>query len=153
MTPVEVALADALERLRALELGDAFEPRAAAAIVGSGLHRLVVPVAAGGFGARMAESAEVLTVIGSVDGSTALGFAMQVHAVGALIDSVGVPDGLRERVFRSIVDDGALVNNAATEEGGGSPARGAVPGTTAVAEADGSWRLTGRRPGPPGSRT
>ena len=93
----------------------------------------------------MAESAEVLTVIGSVDGSTALGFAMQVHAVGALIDSVGVPDGLRERVFRSIVDDGALVNNAATEEGGGSPARGAVPGTTAVAEADGSWRLTGEK--------
>jgi len=145
MTAIEGALADALERLRALELGDTFEPRAAAGLVESGIHRLVVPVAAGGLGARMAESAEVLMSLGAVDGSTALGFAMQVHVVGAQIDSVGVPDGLRERVFRSIVADGALVNNAATEEGGGSPARGAVPGTTAVAEADGSWRLTGEK--------
>ena len=48
-------------------------------------------------------------------------------------------------MFRAIVEDGALVNNAATEEGGGSPARGAVPGTTAVAEADGTWRLTGEK--------
>ena len=48
-------------------------------------------------------------------------------------------------MFRAIVEDGALVNNAATEDGGGSPARGAVPGTTAVAEADGTWRLTGEK--------
>ncbi len=52
---------------------------------------------------------------------------------------------LRERVFRAIVEDGALVNNAATEEGGGSPARGAVPGTTAASEADGTWRLAGEK--------
>jgi alkylation response protein AidB-like acyl-CoA dehydrogenase len=70
---------------------------------------------------------------------------MQVHVVGALVDSADVPAGLRERVFRAIAEDGALVNNAATEEGGGSPARGAVPGTTAVAEADGTWRLTGEK--------
>ena len=43
----------------------------------------------------------------------------------------GVPGGLRDRVFRAVVDDGALLNNAATEEGGGSPARGAIPGTIA----------------------
>ncbi len=145
MTAIEIALADALQRLGALELGDAFEPRVAAAIVGSGLHRLVVPASAGGLGARMAESAEVLMALGALDGSTALGFAMQVHVVGALVDSVRVPDGLRERVFRSVVGDGALLNNAATEEGGGSPARGAIPGTTAVADADGSSRLTGEK--------
>ena len=83
--------------------------------------------------------------LGSVDGSTALGFAMQVHVVGALVDSTGVPDTLRDRVYAAIVHRGALVNNAATEEGGGSPARGAIPGTVAVAEADGSWRLTGEK--------
>jgi alkylation response protein AidB-like acyl-CoA dehydrogenase len=93
----------------------------------------------------MAESAEALMALGGLDGSTALGFAMQVHVVGALVDSVGVPDRLRERVLRSIVDDGALLNNAATEEGGGSPARGAIPGTTAVADANGTWRLTGEK--------
>jgi alkylation response protein AidB-like acyl-CoA dehydrogenase len=145
VSTIEGALADALERLRALERVDAFEPRAAEAIITSGLHRLVVPAAAGGLGARMADSAEVLMALGAIDGATALGFAMQVHVVGALVDSMAVPDHLRQRVFRSVVHDGALVNNAATEEGGGSPARGAVPGTTAVADANGTWRLTGEK--------
>jgi alkylation response protein AidB-like acyl-CoA dehydrogenase len=145
MNAIDSALADALDRLRALDLGDVFEPRAAEAIIASGLHRLVVPTAAGGLGARMTEGAEVLMALGAVDGATALGFAMQVHVVGALADSLSVPADLRERIFRSIVDDRALVNNAATEEGGGSPARGAIPGTTAFAEVDGSWRLTGEK--------
>jgi alkylation response protein AidB-like acyl-CoA dehydrogenase len=139
------ALTDVLLRLQALELGDEFDPRAARVIVDSGLHRLAVPAAAGGMGARMAEAAEILMALGAVDGATALGFAMQVHVVGALAESDGVPDGLRERLFRAIVTDGALVNNAATEEGGGSPARGAIPGTIAVAAADGTWRLTGEK--------
>lgn len=142
---IENAKADALERLSALDLGDAFEPSAAEAIVAAGLHRLVVPVTDGGLGASMAGAAEVLMALGALDGATALGFAMQVHVVGALRDSVGVPPGLRERVFRAVVDDGALINNAATEEGGGSPARGAVPGTTAVVAADGTWRLSGEK--------
>jgi alkylation response protein AidB-like acyl-CoA dehydrogenase len=145
VTAIDEAVEDALGRLGALDLGERFEPRAAEAIVGSGLHRLVVPASAGGLGARMAEAAGVLMRLGAVDGSTALGFAMQVHVVGALVDSTGVPAGLRDRVFRAVVDDGALVNNAATEEGGGSPARGALPGTTAVAESDGTWRLTGEK--------
>ncbi len=145
MTALDAMLTDAIERLRTLDLGDAFEPRAAAAIVASGLPRLVVPASAGGPGARMASAAEVLMALGALDGSTALGFAMQVHVVGALVDSAAVPDGLRARVFDAIVRDGALVNNAATEDGGGSPARGAIPGTTAAADADGSWRLTGEK--------
>jgi alkylation response protein AidB-like acyl-CoA dehydrogenase len=142
---VEGALADAIERLLALDLDDRFEPRAAEAIVASGLHRLVVPAATGGLGSRMADAAEVLMALGAVDGSTALGFAMQVHVVGALVDAAGVPDDLRDRVFGLIVRDGALVNNAATEAGGGSPSRGAIPGTIAAGEAGGSWRLTGEK--------
>jgi alkylation response protein AidB-like acyl-CoA dehydrogenase len=145
MTAIDDALADAVERLRALDLGDTFDPRAAEAIVASGLHRLVVPESAGGLGARMAQAARVLMALGAVDGSTGLGFAMQVHVIGALVDSVAVPSGLRERLYRAIVENGALVNNAATEEGGGSPARGAIPGTTATADADGTWRLTGEK--------
>ncbi|MEO8572019.1 MAG: hypothetical protein ABI553_10020, partial [Chloroflexota bacterium] len=138
MNPIDDALATALDNLRALELGDAFEPRAADAIVAAGLHRLVVPGNAGGLGARMVDAAETLMMLGAVDGATALGFAMQVHVTGALVDSADVPAAFRARVFRSVVDDGALVNNAATEEGGGSPARGAVPGTTATPDPDGT---------------
>jgi alkylation response protein AidB-like acyl-CoA dehydrogenase len=143
--PATGTVSDVLQRLRDLELGDEFDPRAARLIVDAGLHRLTVPAAAGGLGASMAEAAEVLMALGAMDGSTTLGFAMQVHVVGALAQSDAVPDGLRERLFRAVVSDGALVNNAATEEGGGSPARGAIPGTLAVAAADGTWRLTGEK--------
>ena len=140
------AAGDALvERLAALDLGDAFDPRAARAIVESGLHRLTVPAEAGGLGASMVEAAEVLARVGAVDGSTGLGFAMQVHVIGAMRDAPGVPDAIRDRVYRAIVEDGALVNNAATEEGGGSPARGAIPGTTARPDDDGTWRLSGEK--------
>jgi alkylation response protein AidB-like acyl-CoA dehydrogenase len=145
MTALDGVLTDASDRLGALDLGDAFEPRAAEAILAAGLHRLVVPAAAGGLGARMSDAAGVLAALGAIDGSTALGFAMQVHVTGALVDSTGVDDGLRDRIFRAIVDDGALLNNAATEEGGGSPARGAIPGTIARPAADGTKRLTGEK--------
>ena len=68
MTPaIASALDDAVTRLRTLELGDVFEPRAAAAIVASGLHGLCVPIEAGGLGASMTEAADVLMAIGAVD--------------------------------------------------------------------------------------
>ncbi len=142
---IEDARSDALSRLSALDLGDAFEPRAAAAIVDAGLHRLCVPASAGGLGATMTDAAEVLAAIGAIDGATALGLAMQTHVVGALRESTALPESVRERLYRAIVDEGALVNNAATEEGGGSPARGAIPGTTARPGQDGTWRLTGEK--------
>jgi alkylation response protein AidB-like acyl-CoA dehydrogenase len=139
------ALDDAVERLRALVLGDAFDPRAAAAIVASGLHGLCVPIESGGLGASMVEAAEVLMAVGAVDGSTGLGYSMQVHVTGAMRETEAFPSALRERLYRAIVDHGALLNNAATEEGGGSPARGAIPGTVAVQGTDGTWRLTGEK--------
>jgi alkylation response protein AidB-like acyl-CoA dehydrogenase len=142
---IAAALEDAIERLGPLELGDAFEPQAAAAIVGAGLHRLCVPTDAGGLGASMREAAEVLMALGAVDGSTALGFAMQVHVTGAMREADQFARDMRERLYRAIVDDGALLNNAATEEGGGSPARGAIPGTQAEEAGDGTWRLTGEK--------
>jgi alkylation response protein AidB-like acyl-CoA dehydrogenase len=145
MSAIDDTLGDALERLGALDLGDAFEPRAAEAIVASGLHRVMVPAAAGGLGARMTDAVEVLAALGAIDGSTALGFAMQVHVTGALVDSTGISGAFRDGVFRAIVEDGALLNNASTEEGGGSPARGAIPGTVATHDVDGTWRLTGEK--------
>lgn len=146
MTPaIETALGEALARLEALALGDAFDPAAARAIVDAGLAGLVVPPDWGGLGASMCEAVEVLLAIGAVDGSTALGFAMQVHVTGAIRDATVFPDDIRAGVFRSVVEDGALLNNASTETGGGSPARGAIPGTLASPDATGAWRLTGEK--------
>jgi alkylation response protein AidB-like acyl-CoA dehydrogenase len=146
MTPaIETALREALVRLETLELGDAFDPAAARAIVDAGLAGLVVPTESGGLGASLREAVEVLLAIGAVDGSTALGFAMQVHVIGAIRDATVFPDDIRAEVFRSVVEDGALLNNAATETGGGSPARGAIPGTLASPDSTGTWRLTGEK--------
>jgi alkylation response protein AidB-like acyl-CoA dehydrogenase len=146
MTPeATAALHDAVARLRELDLGDEFDPRAAEAIVGSGLHRLIVPAAEGGMGAGLADAAEVLMAIGSVDGSTALGFAMHVHVAGSALEGPGWPDAARRRLVRAVLDDGALINAASTEESGGSPSRGAIPGTVAAADPDGGWRLTGEK--------
>ena len=142
---IESALGAAIERIRPLELGDTFEPRAAAEVVASGLHGLCVPVEAGGLGATMVEAAEVLLALGAVDGSTALGFAMQVHVTAAMREDDQFDPSMRERVYRAILEDGALLNNAATEEGGGSPARGAIPGTLAERDAGVTWRLTGEK--------
>jgi alkylation response protein AidB-like acyl-CoA dehydrogenase len=138
--------ADARERLDRLEPGDTFDPRVPAAIVAAGLHLLPVPLTAGGLGSSMAEAAEVLSSLGAIDGSTALGFAMHIHAVGSIADSAVWPKGTRDRLYRAIVEDGALVNNASTEEGGGSPARGAIPGTIAAVDpSSGGWCLTGEK--------
>ncbi|MBI3748851.1 MAG: acyl-CoA/acyl-ACP dehydrogenase, partial [Chloroflexi bacterium] len=139
-------LAAAVASIEALRPGDEFDPRVPAAIVGAGLHRLPVPANAGGLGGTMSESAAVLATLGAVDGSAALGFAMHVHTVGSIADCVVWPAAPRERLYRSIVGDGALANNASTEDGGGSPARGAIPGTVARREpgADG-WTLTGEK--------
>lgn len=141
---IGTALRDAIERVRALDPADSFDDRVPAAIREAGLHRLPVPVAAGGLGASMVESAEVLAALGAVDGSTALGFAMHVHAVGSIGQSPGWPGEARDCVYRAVVADGAFFNNAATEAGGGSPARGAIPGTTAT-PVDGGWRVRGEK--------
>lgn len=141
---IDGPLRDVLSRLRALEPGDSFDPRVPEVFVAAGLHRLPVPATHGGLGASMSEAAAVLLELGAVDGSTALGFAMHVHAVGSIADSTSWPVRTRDRVYAAIVEAGALVNNAATEEGGGSPARGAIPGTLAEPDGDG-WQLTGEK--------
>ena len=142
------SLERAIERVLALAPGDTFDPRIPAALVAARLHLLPVPVASGGLGASMAECAEALAALGAVDGSTALGFAMHVHSIGSISESAGLHDAARDRVYRAIVAEGALFNNAATEAAGGSPARGAIPETIASAvpaREGGGWRLTGEK--------
>jgi alkylation response protein AidB-like acyl-CoA dehydrogenase len=142
---IEGALERASAGLHALDLGDAFQPRAAAVIVEAGLAGLCVPASAGGVGATLTEAAQVLLALGAIDGSTALGFAMQVHVTGALRDGIGIDDAVRSAIWARVVEGEALLNNAATEEGGGSPARGAIPGTVARPATDGTWRLRGEK--------
>jgi alkylation response protein AidB-like acyl-CoA dehydrogenase len=151
--PIELEdrLAAACTAVVALDPGDAFDPSVPAAIVASGLHLAAVPTSLGGGGAGFTQTFRILTALGAIDGATALGFAMHLHVTGAAAQSDGWPPVLRERLFRAVVDEGALVNAASTEEGGGSPSRGAIPGMRATpADANGGatagqWRLTGEK--------
>jgi alkylation response protein AidB-like acyl-CoA dehydrogenase len=145
---IERPLQGVIERLRALEPGDQFDARIPEVFVASGLHRLPIPEQSGGLGASMSEAASVLLRLGAVDGATALGFAMHVHVVGSVAESDGWPGATRDLLYRTVIEEGALVNNAATEEGGGSPARGAIPGTIAEpagTSAGAGWWLTGEK--------
>ncbi|MGZ8527238.1 MAG: acyl-CoA dehydrogenase family protein [Candidatus Limnocylindrales bacterium] len=143
------ALAAGLEHARAglsgLDLGEAYDPAAPAAIVAAGLHLAPVPVEHGGLGLGPRDAVELLAALAAIDGSTALGFAMHVHVVGSMAESPGWPAGLRERLYGAIRDEGALLNAAATEDRGGSPARGALPETTATPDATGGYLLTGEK--------
>ncbi|TME84306.1 MAG: acyl-CoA dehydrogenase [Chloroflexi bacterium] len=130
-------LADAVERLRALNLEDErFRPEVPAALVGAGLHAICLPADAGGLGAGMREVVLVQLALGAVDGSAALGLGMHQHVLGSAVESGGWPGAVRDNVYRAIREEGALLNSAATEERGGSPARGALPETTARIEGD-----------------
>jgi len=139
-------LAAACAAVEALAPADTFDPAVPAAIVASGMHLAAVPPELGGDGAGLTEAVRILTALGAIDGATALGFAMHLHVTGAAAQSEAWPPVLRERLFRAVVGDAALVNAASTEDGGGSPARGAIPGTIATLDdATGAWRLTGEK--------
>jgi alkylation response protein AidB-like acyl-CoA dehydrogenase len=138
-------LTDAETRLRALPLGDVFDPEAPAALVAAGLHLAPVPIEAGGQGIGMLEAVDLLAALAAIDGSVGLGFAMHVHVVGSMPQSNGWPIGRREAIYGAIRDQGALINAASTEDQGGSPARGAIPGTIAVVDPDGGYTITGEK--------
>lgn len=134
----------AVEALEAVDPGDTYDPAVPSALVASGLQRLCLPVEAGGLGGGMVEAVSVLSTLGAISGSAALGFAMHTHVVGALGESEGWPTGLRSWVEQLVVVEGGLLNSAATEEGSGSPARGGLPATVAT-EVSGGFRLTGEK--------
>jgi alkylation response protein AidB-like acyl-CoA dehydrogenase len=137
-------LAQAIAAIEAIDPGDRYEPAVPAAVVASGLHLLCLPVAHGGLGGGMVEAVEVLSALGAVSGSAALGFAMHTHVVGSLFESEGWPEPLRQWLGGLVRDEAALLNSAATEEGSGSPARGGLPSTRAV-EVEGGARISGEK--------
>jgi len=142
--PYEPILAEAVRLLRPLAGVETFDPAVPAALVQAGLHRLPLPVESGGLGGRLGEAVRVLAALGAVDGSAALGMAMHFHTLGAAVESGAWPAALRHETCRAVREEGALLNLTATEERGGSPARGAIPATTARRQ-DAGWVVNGEK--------
>jgi alkylation response protein AidB-like acyl-CoA dehydrogenase len=141
---ISAALADGLRLLRPLAGSDVFDFAVPSSLVQAGLHLLPLPLEAGGLGGRLSEAAQVLAALGAVDGSAALGLAMHYHTLGAAVESCAWPVNLLNEVFRAVREEGALINLTATETQGGSPARGAIPGTTARRQGAG-WIINGEK--------
>ncbi|GAB3057017.1 acyl-CoA dehydrogenase family protein [Salinicoccus sesuvii] len=109
-----------------------------------GYPQLSIPTAYGGGGITLEELMQHQQIIAEFDGATALSIGWHM---GIIMD-VGEKQTWNADKYRSIVkdivDNGALVNNLATEPATGSPTRGGRPETTARKE-EGCWVLSGRK--------
>ena len=119
-----------------------------------GLPKLTVPVAEGGMGANLVDFASYQLLLAQADGSTALVLAMHHMLIGGEAESGLWPRDQWLELCRGAVEEGKLVNSAATEPGAGTPSAGGLPATVARPDPDanagqplpgGRWRLHGHK--------
>ncbi|KVA04517.1 acyl-CoA dehydrogenase [Burkholderia latens] len=111
----------------------------------AGLIAQVVPREYGGAGATLAQASRIVAAVARADPATALVLTMtylQHRALGRADNRW--PEPVRRAVFRSAVEEGALINALRVEPALGSPSRGGLPDT--IARRDGAgWRLSGHK--------
>lgn len=110
----------------------------------SGYLRMIVPKEYGGDGATLFDIVVAQDHLARGDGATAMAVDMTLHLIGRVDALRSWPEPMFARICRSIVEEGALINAAATESEMGSPSRGGAPATKAI-PTDGGWLLTGRK--------
>jgi alkylation response protein AidB-like acyl-CoA dehydrogenase len=125
-----------------------------AALHASGYLALSIPRDFGGGGASILELTLAQERLARGDASTALGAAMHLSILGRLggavlageAEAAGWTRERYARVARAVVEEGALLNSAASEPEAGSPSRGGRPATTAVPDGRPGWFVvTGRK--------
>ena len=104
-----------------------------------------VPVEYGGGGCSLSDLVAAQTALAQVDMALAFACGMHLMSVGSERFGQNWPAPLRERIFRSVVAEGALCNQVATEPDMGSPQGGGRPQTTLTPDGPGRWRLSGRK--------
>ncbi|UXR82185.1 acyl-CoA dehydrogenase family protein [Staphylococcus sp. IVB6214] len=110
-------------------------------LVDSGYTQLTLPKEYGGAGATIEDMVVLQSVLGSIDGATALSIGWHVGLVGELFErQLWNKDVLDE--FAEAVKAGALINRAVSEAETGSPTRGGRPSTHATLEGD-TYTLNG----------
>ncbi|PMP87220.1 MAG: acyl-CoA dehydrogenase, partial [Roseiflexus castenholzii] len=98
----------------------------------SGYLRLVVPQRYGGEGADLFEMTLAQERLARGCGATAMAVDMTIHLIGRLAETPSWPEPMVAMICRAVVEEGALINSAATEADLGSPSRGGAPATRAV---------------------
>lgn len=113
-------------------------------LLDAGLPALLVPAALGGRGRGLGDALRVVRGIAVGEPSTALVLALQYLFHGAMFRNPDWSPALRERIARTAVTDGALVNVLRVEPDLGTPLRGGLPATTAR-RVPGGWSLSGTK--------
>lgn len=109
-----------------------------------GYPLLTVPETHGGLGISLVEMLQAQETIAKYDGSTALSIGWHMGISKNLGENKVWDQAVYDKVASDIVNNGALLNNAATEPATGSPTRGGRPETFAV-ETEAGWVINGRK--------
>ncbi|WP_136604308.1 acyl-CoA dehydrogenase family protein [Paenibacillus dokdonensis] len=110
----------------------------------AGYLKLTVPAGFGGEEASLYEMLLAQERLAKGDGSTALAVGWHVSQMLQLRIKQSWPPKLYEEFCRRAVDEGAMINQFASEPSTGSPSRGGRPQTTAV-RTEGGYLLSGRK--------
>lgn len=104
-----------------------------------------IPREYGGEECSLADLVAAQTSLAKVDMSLAYACGMHLMSVGSERSNSAWPERLRERIFRSVVAEGALCNQIATEPELGSPQGGGRPQTALTPDGPGRWRINGQK--------
>lgn len=105
---------------------------------------LTIPKEFGGKGIGLVDLLELQAIIGAADGSTGLGIGWHMGVAGNIGQSKAWPKGMYEDFAKYAIENGALINNSASEPKSGSPSWGNRPLTTAT-ETKSGWTINGRK--------
>lgn len=105
-------------------------------------HTLTVPKSYGGMGISLYELVQMQEIIAQTDGSTALSIGWHMGIVKHLGEKQVWEKEMYQKFCADVLENGALLNNAASESGTGSPTRGGKPETRAVKKGD-QWVVSG----------
>ncbi|OAJ66198.1 acyl-CoA dehydrogenase family protein [Gluconobacter cerinus] len=110
----------------------------------AGFLSLALPRSAGGQDISLSAIVRIVGQIAQGDPSTALILAMQYLQTAAFAHSSEWSEEVKQELFESVLQEGALINALRVEPELGTPARGGLPATT-VSQRGQTWCISGRK--------
>ena len=133
------------ERARAHDRDASFPFESVDDLRAAGWMKAPVPREYGGDECDLADLVAAQTTLAKADMSLAYSVGMHLMSVGGERANRSWTEPLRRRILRSVVEDGALCNQVATEPELGSPQGGGRPQTALTPDGPGRWRINGRK--------